>query len=309
MREFELIDAIRTANGDLGPTVELPPGDDLGMIALPAGGSVLAGVDQVVGGVHLPEGAAPEHYGRKVVARSLSDVAAMAAVPVGVVVSATLPPDLLADPEWGGRFADSARELCASHGAPLFGGDVACHAAPSGPVVAAATVLAIPDPDCGGRVLRRSGARPGDLLCVSGRFGASLAPDGLGHHVTFEPRIALARRLHRTLGAGLTAMIDVSDGLAADAGHLARESAVSITLDAEAVPRREGAGRTGALTDGEDHELCFTIAAEVAEGGLPEAIDGVPLTVVGTVAVGEGLHVVAGGEPIELDRRGWEHAG
>ena len=303
MREFELIETIRRANPDLGGSVRVPPGDDLGMISLTNEVSVLSGVDQVVGGVHLALDATPEEYGRKVINRSLSDVAAMAAVPVGFIVAATLPRELMRG-DWAERFADAARQAAAAHDAPIFGGDVAVFGVEGGVFVASATVLAVPDPQMAGRVVLRSGARPGDLLCVSGCFGASLRDDGRGHHLDFQPRIPLARELHRSFGTRLSSMIDVSDGLAADAAHLGRESGVKVVLRAEDVPRRDDATALQALTDGEDYELCFTVTPE---GSLPQTVLGVPITQIGVVEIGDGLQVVEHGRELGLNRSGWEH--
>ena len=306
MREFELIDSIRSANGVLDPSVVVPPGDDLGLIRLPGGQGLLAGVDQVVSGVHLAEDAPPETYGAKVMNRSLSDVAAMACVPVGALVSATLPPRLMDDPHWSIRFAEAARAAGGLFGAPLFGGDVAVHVDGNGPFTASATVLAIPDPDprAKGRVVLRSGARPGDTVWVSGAFGGSLEEDGGGHHASFLPRIELALELHRLMGTALSSMIDVSDGLAADAGHLAHESGCGIELEAERVPRRGNASLDGALADGEDYELCFTIGPGASP---PDRLADVPLVQIGRVIDGSGVAIHEGGRPYRLSRPGWEH--
>ncbi len=305
MREFELIDAIRRSNPSLGRTVVVPPGDDLGMIRLFEGADLLAGVDQVVAGVHLAADASPEAYGRKVMNRSLSDVAAMACVPIGALVSAVLPNDLMSDSQWSIAFADAARDAALAFDVPLFGGDVATFPAGAGVFTAAATILAVPDDSVDGRVVLRSGASPGDRLYVSGSYGCSLDPDGGGHHLEFVPRVELARRLHAELGDALTSMIDVSDGLASEIGHLAQESEVSISLDAGAVPRRHGADTVRALADGEDYELCFTVGPG---GVLPSELDGIPLTHVGGVDVGRGVAIHEDGRPVVLDRTGWEHA-
>lgn len=294
----------------LGESVLVPPGDDLGMIELPGGAQVLAGVDQIVAGIHLQADAPPEAYGRKLVNRSLSDVAAMAAIPVGMVVSAALPSALVEEEaapgqSWGERFAEAARAVGGAMGCPLFGGDVAHYGATRGVFTASATVLATPDPEADGRILLRSGAQAGDHLYVSGCFGRSLQSDGSGHHLDFTPRIRLACELNRTLGKALSSAIDVSDGLAADAEHIARESGVSIRIDAGLVPRRSGASTAEALTDGEDYELCFTVAGNV---DVPEEIEGVSLTRIGSVSAGDGMRIFDGARELQLARTGWEHS-
>ena len=228
----------------------------------------------------------------------------MACVPVGALVAAVLTRDLMSDPTWSIEFADSARKAAARFDVPLFGGDVATHSGDEGVFVASATVLAVPDAVAGGRVVTRSGASPGDDLYVTGCFGRSLAADGTGHHEGFVPRIESALSLHRTLGPALTSMIDVSDGLAADAGHLAAESEVLISIDTGMVPRRGNADVAAAMSDGEDYELCFT----VAPGSVPpDRIDDVPVTRIGRVDQGRGIIVLDGGREVTLDRPGWEH--
>ena len=302
MREFELIDHVRAFNPTLGDAVVLPPGDDLGGLRLIGGNLVLAGVDQVLGGVHLPADAAPERYARKVIRRSLSDVAAMAGIPAGALVTAALPVGL--PEQWGSRFADELNAEGARFRCPVFGGDVASFASGETVPLVTATVLATPDPEAQERVLRRSGARPGDQVMVSGEFGASLQPDGSGHHESFHPRIEFALALHRLLGNSLHCMIDVSDGLLADARHLARESKARFELSLEHVPRRKGASALGALSDGEDYELCFTVPQGVE---LPPELLGIPVTQIGTVQPGQGVVVMDEGIELDVPDGGWEH--
>ena len=301
MNEFDLIRHVRGLNPSLGSHVVLPPGDDLGGIQL-SDNVVLAGVDQVIGGVHLPAGAEPERYARKVLRRSLSDVAAMAALPAGALVTAALPAGLPVD--WGQRFADALNEEGGRHGCPVFGGDVAALPDPSATPVVTATVLANPDQQVDGRFIRRDQATPGDEVWVSGCFGGSLDSDGGGHHETFEPRIELALAIHRTVRGSLHSMIDVSDGLISDLGHLAEDSAACITIDLDRIPLRGDSSSMAALGDGEDYELCFTVAPS---SELPGMLSGVPLSRIGVVSAGGGVVVTRNGAPISVDRTGWEH--
>lgn len=302
MNEFDLISHVCSLNPTLGSRVVLPPGDDLGGLQIGAGTIILAGVDQVIGGVHLPVEASPERYARKVIRRSLSDVAAMAAVPAGALVTAALPPGLADD--WGHRFADALNREAAVYDCPVFGGDVAAVSSSNTPPLVTATVLASPDHLMGDRFVRRSGARPGDAVWVSGSLGGSLLPDGSGHHESFEPRIALGRALHRLLGDSLHSMIDVSDGLVSDAGHLASQSGVQITLEVESLPRRGASTALEALSDGEDYELCFTVdrSAEV-----PDQLEAIALTRIGTVQSGAEVVVREEGAVVDFSERGWEH--
>ena len=303
MREFEVISGIRRGNASLGESVLVPPGDDLGAISLPDGGGVvLAGVDQVIEGVHLPPDAVPERFAWKVAARSLSDVAAMAARPVGMIVAASLSPAI--DAEWAMRFSHELRRISALHHCPVIGGDIAVLPSADSPMVFSATVLAAPDAEVSGRMVLRSGARPGDLVCVTGSFGCSLDSDGAGHHEAFMPRIDVALGLHRLLEDRLTSMIDVSDGLGSELLHLSRESCVRIVVDEARIPRRSGAGIDQALFDGEDYELCFTVSGD---SNPPSLMEDVPVTVIGMVESGSGVHLSDGLTTRPVDASGWEH--
>jgi thiamine-monophosphate kinase len=303
MREFEVIARIRENNTELDASVVVPPGDDLGAVKLPDGGGVvLAGVDQVIGGVHLAHDATPEHFAWKVAARSLSDVAAMAACPVGMVVAAALPPGI--NTEWTTRFSQELQRIAALFECPLFGGDIAVLPSSDCAMVLSSTVLAAPDAQAGARLVLRSGARPGDRLCVTGSFGHALKADGSGHHQDFEPRIQTALELHRLFGADLSSMIDVSDGLGSEVDHLSCESQVSIIVDVALVPRRDGASVDAAFTDGEDYELCFTVSGGAS---IPDSLGGVPLAVIGVVREGTGVFLKDGEVTTPLVASGWEH--
>ena len=305
MREFDVIDRIREANAGLSDSVVVPPGDDLGALQLPEGaGVVLAGVDQVISGVHLSHDASPERFAWKVAARSLSDVAAMAACPVGMVVAAALAPGT--EIEWTARFSKELQDIGSRFDCPLIGGDIAVLPGPDSAMVFSSTVLATPDPRAAGRLVLRDGARPGDTVCVSGTFGRSLDADGGGHHQEFIPRIDVALGLHRHLGESLTSMIDVSDGLSSELGHLARESKTSLVVDGGLVPRRLDADIDQALHDGEDYELCFTVSDP---SRLPQSVAGVPLRAIGFVEDGGGVFLSDGSSRTPLVASGWEHRG
>ncbi len=293
MRESQLLAHIYAA----GAHVPIPPGDDMGMITV-GDHALLAAVDQVVGGRHVSlESATMQEVGRKAICRSLSDVAAMGARPLGLLAAATLPPDLGED--HATELFDAMRATAEAYACPLFGGDIAISG--GGPLVCSITVLAEPGP---AGPIRRTGARAGDTVYVTGRLGGSLEPDGRGRHLSFEPRIAEALELAGQLRDRLHAMIDLSDGLARDAGHLATQSGVQIELDAASLPCHAGCSWRQALGDGEDYELCFT-----ADGSVPADLRGVPVTAVGRVRPrGEPpLVVMEAGRPVEVGALGWEH--
>jgi thiamine-monophosphate kinase len=302
MREFELLHHIYASNKALGPRVRIGPGDDMALVEL-AGLDLLAAVDQLVEGRHYRADSTPlELIGRKAMTRSLSDIAAMAARPVASLVAATLPPDFGSDRAM--QLFDAMRETAAKYACPLIGGDIAMHAGQAAPLVCSVTVLA--EPAAVGPITR-SGAQIGDHLYVTGRLGGSLQPDGGGRHLTFTPRIDEAIILAQQLATRLHAMIDVSDGLGRDAGHIAELSGVQIELDAAAIPCSDSIEWRRALSDGEDYELCFA-----ASGTVPKQILDLPVTRVGRVlaaAPGQPPVVVRDGRTLHpADQLGWQHA-
>jgi len=212
-------------------------GDDCAVLPCEPWGDLLVTVDSVIDGVHArwsEDG--PAAFGYKAVARGLSDIAAMGGEPLWAVVAATLPP---------GTSAEQAKALfegAERTGCELVGGDTAVGAVAS----VSATVL--------GRVARgqavlRSGAKVGDRVVVSGPLGGSLET---GRHLDFTARVAEAQVL--LASCDVTAMIDISDGLAVDLHHLLEASGVGARLTAANIPLRVGSLRQ-ALGDGEDYEL------------------------------------------------------
>ena len=258
-REDDLLEHIRAANASLGPRVQVGPGDDLAMIDF-HGRSLLAGVDQVIEGVHFVAGTAPEAIGRKAVMRNISDVAAMAARPVACLASCVLPADV--SPDFARRLVDGVRRAAMQYNAPLIGGDTSLHRAP-GPLTLSVTVLAEPISPVLHPVLR-SGAKADDQLFVTGSLGGSLRVDGGGRHLDFEPRLDEAEALVASLGANLHAMMDLSDGLAQDAARMARASGLQAVIHTNALPCNQGCGWREAMHDGEDYELLFAVGGRQA---------------------------------------------
>ncbi len=303
--EFGLIARI-TAGRGLAPGTLLGPGDDAAVLAA-ADGRVVVSTDLLVEGVHFRlDWSTPHQVGRKAVAANLADVAAMGAVPTGLVVGLAVPGrttvstlDDLADGMW---------EEAGQAGVGIVGGDVVS----SEQLVVSLTALG----DLQGRApVTRAGALAGDVLGLCGRLGWSAAGLAVlrrgfrsplavvGAHRVPEPPYGAGPR---AAAAGATAMIDISDGLLADAGHVADASRVSIDIDSAAlpVPSRlvEVASALGAdarhwvLTGGEDHALLASFPAGVA---LP-----VGWTALGTVRAGRGVTV--DGEPYG-GPAGWAH--
>jgi len=263
------------------------PGDDCAVVRSLAsdGPEILVTVDQVIEGRHFTGPLRSGHNGpgttidlvaRKLIARSVSDIAAMAGTPTWAVATGALP---------AGFNQAMATELFAAMarrarhwGCPLVGGDIATYCRTDTPLTLTATVAGIPHPRRA--AVLRSGARIGDNVYVTGKIGNSFAS---GRHLTFEPRVIEARWLADVLGDSLHAMIDVSDGLGMDAGRVALASGAAIALDAAAIPLHEIAQSwQTAIADGEDYELVFTCdAAAQVPPHCPHT--GTAITRIGTV--------------------------
>lgn len=295
MRESDLLARIYQRSTVLGPGVVVGPGDDCAVLRDGAGDTLLVTVDHLVQGRHYPDAAPLDLVARKAVARSVSDIAAMAGSPLWSLATAALPCD------WPQERADTLFDRMAHWarhwGCPLVGGDIAALATGAAPVLTV-TVLGRPHA-VRGPVLRR-GARPGDGLYVTGAIGGSLAS---GRHLTFEPRTREAAWLADTLGDRLHAMIDVSDGVGRDAGRIAEMSGVRLEIDEARAPRNPDAGPEF-LSDGEDYELLFAAA-----GPVPSVCPatGVPITCVGGVGEGRGCVIQGVAGKRDGTEMGWDH--
>jgi thiamine-monophosphate kinase len=320
LSEFALIDRY-FRRPPRAPGVVLGPGDDAAVIA-PAPGTELAiSVDMLVEGRHFFVGAEPEALGHKALAVNLSDLAAMGALPRYALLAGALPD---ADPAWLEAFARGLFALADAHGVDLIGGDTT-----RGPRNLCITVIGeVP----AGQAIRRRGAVAGDDVWVSGTLGdAALALAALAGRTTLDPEaLAACRgRLDRpqpriALGIALrgvaTAMLDVSDGLTGDLGHLLDAGGVGARVDLARIPacpalaaRRDGAERALAqaclLAGGDDYELLFTARnvdrERVAAAG---AATGVPVTRIGKITPGPGLVVHdATGTPLPALPRAFDH--
>ena len=316
--EFDLIRRLVGPAGEVPKGVLVGPGDDCAVLE----GGVVVSSDLTVEGVHFRrEWITLEEAGYRAASAALSDVAAMAAEPLGILLSLALASSEAAARE-AMELTAGAKAACRGVGVTILGGDLA--ESPGSMVV---DVVAL------GRAeypVLREGSLPGDEVWVTGSLGGSGTavrlweegrdpPPGLRAafaHPT--PRIQEALWLART--ASLHALIDLSDGLGGDAGHLAAASGVSIILEEEAVPVHPEAHEAlgdgdealrRALSGGEDYELCFTLAPGALRGAhLDEFQDrfGVCLTRVGTVEVGEGVVLrSAGGSTRPFNRGGYSH--
>lgn len=286
MNEFELIQSL-TRNLPANRSVVVGPGDDCAVLDL--GGPdrwLLFKTDAVVQGIHFTPDTPPEKIGHKVLARCLSDIAAMAGSPAAALVTLGLPRDFEAG--FVEKVYAGMNALARQHDVAIVGGETTTN--PDRILISVALLGSV----ARGRAVLRSGARPGDAIFVTGELGGSL----MGRHLDFEPRLAEARWLAEHFD--IHAMIDLSDGLAGDLRHVLKASGVGAELLKAAIPisraarersrarksadspvaapresvesRTHPPARVGdhkppllaALTDGEDFELLFTVSSKDA---------------------------------------------
>ena len=331
--ERGLIRRIRRTGVAAGASdVEVGIGDDTAVLRVPAGHRLLATTDLVIEDVHFRRASAtPADIGWKALAVNLSDIAAMGGVPRWALVALAVPADT--EVEAVDAFYAGMEDAAAPHDVSVVGGDTS--ASPGGWMINV-TLLGVHP----GLPRLRSQARPGDAVAVTGSLGASAAglfalelgvdrvrgrgldPDGLAEitraHLRPRARVAEGRWLGQA--PGVHAMIDCSDGLATDLGHICRESGVGARIRLDRVPVSPAALEAGhalgqdsqawAVGGGEDYEMLLTCDPEAADRlgrGLPDAT-GTTLTVIGRIEgpVGDVVFVDADGAPVTL-RGGYEH--
>ena len=294
MNEFDFIAWLRRQTPP-AQRVLIGPGDDCAALDWPAGQPCLITTDMLMEGRHFVLAEVGAHrVGRKAMAVNLSDIAAMAGKPLAAVVDFALPKQngrKLAEELYRGM-----REVADAFDTALVGGDTNSW---DGPLVIAVTLLG----EAAGRgPVRRAGARPGDWLLVTGPLGGSLR----GKHLDFTPRVREALQLHSLVE--LHAMIDISDGLAADVHHICEESHCGAVLVAEAIPISPDAqSLEQALGDGEDFELAFAVSPADGERLLREQpVTGIRLSKVGEF-IAEGFWIEQNGVRRGLEPVGWVH--
>jgi thiamine-monophosphate kinase len=317
LSEFALIERYFRRCGALRADVRLGVGDDAALMDCPSGTDLVAAVDTLVAGTHFPHGSPASSIGHRALAVNLSDIAAMGARPAWTLLALTIPS---IEETWLEDFTGGFAALAQAHDVALVGGDMT-----SGPLCVTVTIM--------GHVARssallRSGARPGDLLFVSGTPGdaaAGLALEqsrlsAIGEADSYlrkrflypSPRLALGTCLR----GYASACIDVSDGLLGDAGKLARASGCGAEIALLDLPVSEQLvsavgeerARVLALTGGDDYELCFTVppvAVERLRHNLPPQRWG--YSCIGVVREVPGTVVVKGGSVIEFSHSGYDH--
>jgi len=327
--EFGLIERIAARLPSYGADVEAAVGDDLAVLAWDAETYQLATCDVQVEDVHFVRDAiTAAQLGRRVAAINLSDIAAKGGTPQHFLVSLVLRPEI--EVEWVEQLYDGLGEEACRYGADIVGGNVSRI---EGPLVVDVFLLGKIRRE---EVLLRSGAGVGDLVLVTGFLGDAAAGRALlagqvagmevadeqrlvSAHLAPTPRVREGQVIARSRRA--TAMIDISDGLASDVGHVCDESGVGVRLWADRVPVSEPAtkvfrhlGRETwelALGGGEDYELCLTVPADNA-GYVAQAVEeetGTHVTCVGEVIEEEAGRwlVLEDGREVPLESVGWDH--
>ena len=318
LSEFELIDRYFRDCGARRADVPLGIGDDAAVLECPPGKQLVAAIDTLVEGVHFPVGSPPASIGHRALAVNLSDLAAMGAEPAWALLAITLRE---VQEEWLSEFSRGLCALALEHNVALVGGNTT-----AGPLSITIQILGFIEPS---RALRRSGARPGDIVFVTGTPGDSAG--GLSFelenqktlsgpsHITLRnrflfptPRVSLGRHLLDYASA----CIDVSDGLLGDAGKLAQASGCAVELEYSAIPISvsladafgEQRARELALSGGEDYELCFT----VPPSRIDDMLNALPLerwsyTRIGVIKDGVGARVIDNGTVMDFSHSGHEH--
>lgn len=327
--EFPLIDRVEQIARVDRPDIVVGIGDDVAVLGSQGDELILATVDSQVENIHfLRDRITPWQLGRRSLAVNLSDIAAMGGTPEHALVSLALPRET--EVAWVEELYRGIREEADRAGVAVVGGNMA--RSPWGVFIDVCVL---------GRVRRehlllRSGARPGDRVLVTGWLGdsaaglrlvldAGLAVTGaerewlLNRHLTPTPRLAESGVIARSGRA--TAMIDVSDGLSSDIGHICDRSRVGVYIWAGYLPISAAAARVAELTGtpawqlalagGEDYELCFTAPADAVEElkAAVAAATGTPVTVVGEIvpAAEKRQLILPDGREVPLEPRGWEH--
>jgi thiamine-monophosphate kinase len=236
-----------------GPDVRVGIGDDCAVVGAPRAPKwTLLKTDAVIEGIHFDSRLEPERVGWKALCRAISDIAAMGGTPQHALVTLAISPR--AALAWVKNLYRGLRKAAKRHEVRIVGGETSRSPGPT--FISIALTGTVARNEC----ILRSGGSAGDLLYVTGTLGGSLA----GKHLDFTPRLSEARLLAQHIHP--TAMMDISDGLAADLPRLANASGCSFFVDLDRVPRNPGTSLGQALADGEDFELLFAVPERKADG-------------------------------------------
>jgi thiamine-monophosphate kinase len=309
--EFDIINTYFNKSMDANSNVILGIGDDAAIVSVPDDQELILSIDTLISGVHFPADTAPADIAHKALAVNLSDLAAMGATPKWVTLALTLPD---AKEKWLREFSDGFFALANRYNVKLIGGDLT-----RGPLSMSIQAQGfIPK----GLALRRDGAQPGDLIYVTNTLGdagfalqhyqqKALPQTMLDKFYRPEPRIHIGEKLRGIANAA----IDISDGLAADLGHILKRSNVGATINVATLPLSEAILASLerdeaiqlALTAGDDYELCFTVPENKTDE-LTQVMQNEFYTCVGTITSTKKLDLhFDNGKKYVLKTAGYQH--
>jgi thiamine-monophosphate kinase len=297
--ETELVKYFAAKGGLSAAKFPIGIGDDMAQVKLPGGASVLITTDMLLDGTHFDtKKASPEQIGYKAMATSLSDCAAMATIPLAAVVAIALPRDFGEGKLK--RLHKGILKAAKKYNCPLIGGDMTSWPKPLAINVAMLSTVGATGP------VKRSTAKIGDVICVTGSLGGAIVK----RHLEFVPRIREALVIAK---AGANAMIDISDGLSTDLNHICRLSRKGAMIEAARIPVSRDAKKSAeplkaALNDGEDFELLFTISQKGFEYLKKHWRFKVKLTAIGKIIKGSSVKIKMPGDRIaDLLPAGYDH--
>ena len=303
MAEFSIIDTY--FNRKNANSVDLGVGDDSALLTPPPQQQLVICADTSVAGRHFPLDTHPHAIGWKSVAVNLSDIAAMGAKPHSILLALSLPQ---IDHHWLKNFSQGLYDCCDQFGVSLIGGDTT----QSPHLTITVTALGWIET---GQAVTRAGAQVGDLICVSGTVGdAAFALQHMGHPLQKRLDYPMPRcQLGQQLKGLASSMIDVSDGLAQDLGHILKASGVGAVLQLDQLPISSDIAKLEqekkwqlALAGGDDYELCFTISPQNYHLLAQQKLD-VNLTIIGQITQNLGLTFFQNGVDYSIQFHGYQH--
>lgn len=311
MSEFSLIRRHFAAATTKHADTTLGIGDDCAVSRVPLGYELVSCIDTLVAGRHFPNDTDPFAIGFKSVAVNLSDLAAMGARPFGILLALSLPA-ALANDDFLGNFTRGISQICTQFGVELIGGDTT-----RSPILTISVTALGSVPQ--GTSIQRNGATIGDVICVSGEIGSAnfaLMQILQGHQAPLRSALDLPQpqvTLGQSLRGYASAMLDISDGLGQDLGHILAASGVGAAIELEKIPTHNALKTLPndkkwqhILNGGDDYQLLFTISPDkLAE--FSKIYPNSPIYPIGQIIAGDSIALSYHGAPVDFTIKGWTH--